>query len=448
MMTGARVVVMGAGGEMGRVAARMLATNEAIAELVLADVDLARAQRAAASIGSAPEAPAGVGAEPGRTQASPLAHPRLLTRPSVRVEHCDVFDSNVVRRLLDDADLVVGCAGPFFRVGVPILEAAIDTGTTYLDICDDPEPTIEMLQLDGAARRAGVAAVVGMGASPGVSNLLAARAAHHLDTVTDCMTGWSLDDEVAERDGAGAVLDADTGGLIGPDGTPTGAVIHFMEQIHGTVPVVEGGVLVHRAPLGAVEIDYPGLGRGTGYVVGHPEPITLHRSFGVAGRSCNVVLVADPATAAYLRGVQRDLDRGAIDLEQAGRALLSPTARRTARAVVDGARLRGSGPLPRLFALVRGTAGGHDAVVGCHVTAMPRGMAGATSIPAALAVDQLLRTAPPAGVHPPEAVVDGDRLLADLVTHCVRPPDGLDALAPVSIRLSEPSPPTVGVRAS
>lgn len=386
---------MGAGGEMGQVAARQLASDERIGELVLADRSVDDAVRVAATIDDA--------------------------GGSVATVECDLLDPTRTREVLDAADAVLNCAGPFFLLGIPTLEAAIDTTTTYVDICDDPEPTIEMLALDERAHAAGVAAVIGMGASPGLSNLLAARAAERLDTVQDCITGWSLTES---RDDAAAPPQRRE---------VTGAVVHFMEQIHGQVAVVEDGELVHRPPLGAVEIDYPGHGRGTGYVVGHPEPVTLHRSLGVTGRSCNVVLVDDGPTAGLLRTLRRDLDDGCLDLRAAGREALAPSASRLARAMVAGTRLRSRGSLPSLFAWVRGTAAGRSATVGCHVTTLPPGMAGATSVPAALAVGQLLDTRPAPGVHAPERVVDVTRLLADLILHCATPVADVDALAPVDV---------------
>ena len=390
-----RVVVLGAGGAMGREAARQLARNGAITELVLAD------------------------------RAWETVDPSVEGTAPVVVRACDVLDESAMHHLLEPADLVVNCAGPFFRLGVAALRAAIAARTTYLDICDDPQPTIEMLGLDGHARESGVAAVVGMGASPGLSNLLAARAAARLDTVIDCYTGWSLDSTSSPS--------TDVSELVDAVGEPSGAVVHFMHQIHGEVAVVEGGELVRRPPLAAVELDYPGIGRGTGYVVGHPEPVTLHRSLSITGRSANLVLVKDGGTAAFLRGLQRDLDDGRIDVVEAGRALVAPTTMRVAKAALGALRLKGSGLLPPLFALVTGLVAGRPTTVSCHVTSLPSGMAGATSVPAALAAGQLLAELLPPGVHAPEAVIDADRLLADLVPLCPTPVADVDALAPLRI---------------
>ena len=114
-------------------------------------------------------------------------------------------------------------------------------------------------------------------------------------------------------------------------------------------------------------------------------------------------------------------------------ALVAPTTMRVAKAALGALRLKGSGLLPPLFALVTGMVAGRPTTVSCHVTSLPSGMAGATSVPAALAAGQLLAELLPPGVHAPEAVIDADRLLADLVPLCPTPVADVDALAPLRI---------------
>ncbi len=397
-----KVVTLGAGGGMGSTAARHLATIDAITELVLADLDAETATRTAASL---PQSPA-----------------------SVNVATVDILDERSIRGLLDSADLVVNCSGPFFRLGVPALRAAIETGTHYVDICDDPDPTAAMFELDDAARRAGVVAVIGMGASPGLSNLLAVRAAGHLDAVEDCYTAWPLDVPTPGTEPAPA-----RAASAATDRVAAAAVIHLMEQIHSKVTVVEAGRLVRRRPLAAVELEYPGRRPGTGYTVGHSEPLTLRDSLGISGQCANIMLLSSGTTVAYLRGLQHDLDAEKMSLEEAAAALMSPTPERSQAAVAGSKGTEGPGGLPPFFALARGVRGGVRTTAACHVTAFPRGMDGATAIPAALAVRQLLEHLPSPGVHAPERVIDADRLLSELIPHCRPVVGSLDALAPVVV---------------
>ena len=125
------------------------------------------------------------------------------------------------------------------------------------------------------------------------------------------------------------------------------------------------------------------------------------------------------------------------DLQAAARALLKPSVTRLTKAAIGGATLRGAGSLPPLFACVTGTIDGREATVGCHVTAMPRGMAGSTSIPAALAAGQLLAARPAPGAYAPESVIDADRLLSDLIPWCTTPVADVDQLAPVQISFGD-----------
>jgi lysine 6-dehydrogenase len=381
-----KVVCLGATGGMGSRAASELARLRGIDDLVLAD---------------------------------------RITGPGVTTV-VDVTDPAGLRTVLADADIVLNCTGPFFRFGVPVLRAAIDTRTAYLDICDDPEPTLAMLRLDGEAREKGVGAVIGMGASPGMSNLLAARAASRLDAVVDCFTVWPLDVPSPGQDGD--TMDEGRG----VDGRPSAAAIHLMEQISGEIHVVNGGALVRRRPLEPLALDFPGAGAGVAYTVGHPEPLTLLDSLSISGRAANAMLLKR-STASLLRTIGRDISAGRITHEQAAEAVLSPSPLRIAKAVVGAATTRGHGSLPPFFVLLRGMRDGRPCTVGCRLTSSPAGMAAATAIPAVLAIAQLIERPLPPGVHAPESVIDADRLLTDLMPYCALTPSKLDDLAPVSM---------------
>ncbi|QOW23111.1 hypothetical protein [Novilysobacter avium] len=57
---------------------------------------------------------------------------------------------------------------------MPILKSAIEAGCHYVVICDDAQPTVDMLDLHEQASQAGIVALVGCGVSPGTLNVLAA----------------------------------------------------------------------------------------------------------------------------------------------------------------------------------------------------------------------------------------------------------------------------------
>ncbi|MGK5550225.1 saccharopine dehydrogenase family protein [Actinomadura kijaniata] len=383
-----RVLALGGAGAMGAVAAREAARLPGVSHLVIADRDPAAAEAVARR----------------------LAGGRVPLRP-LRV---DVTDGDALRAALADADVVLNTVGPYYRFGVRVLTAAIETGTHYLDVCDDWEPTLRMLEADGAARAAGVCAVVGMGASPGVSNLLAARAARDLDTVHDLYTAWPVDVPGAGDDGDEQ--------LLGPDGRPSAAAVHWMEQISGTVAVVEDGLLVRRPPLRPVALALPGGRTGTAYTVGHPEPVTLHRGLRPTGDAANLMVVTT-GTLAYLDALRRDIDAGRLTNDTAAADLARPSLARALRAWAGSVTRRGPGTLPPFFAAATGIRDGRPRTVLARFAdlpdpagaAFPGDMAEATGVPLALGLAQVLDgavTGP--GVHPPETAFDPDRLLAEL----------------------------------
>ena len=132
-----KIVVLGGCGGIGSVAVRSLASGDYFDELVIADVRAELAQKAAAGIGK-----------------------RGVSGVAV-----DALDPRSLQATIAGAAVVLNCIGPFYKFGPPVLQAAIDARVAYVDVCDDLAPTRRMLEMDAAARDAGVAALIGMGNS-------------------------------------------------------------------------------------------------------------------------------------------------------------------------------------------------------------------------------------------------------------------------------------------
>ncbi|MGV9413892.1 saccharopine dehydrogenase family protein [Nocardia sp. NPDC003693] len=383
-----RVLALGGAGAMGAAAAGAVAGVAGVTEVVVADRDLGGAQRVAAGLGAA-----GV---------------------RVRAVRVDITDAVELREALGDVDVVLNTVGPYYEFGLTVLGAAIEAGVHYLDICDDWEPTLDMLGLDERAREAGVCAIVGMGASPGVSNLLALSAARRFEVLRDVYTAWPVD--------AGG-MDPDRSELSGPGGKPSAAVVHWMQQVSGTVAQVRDGRVSRRRPLRAVRLDLPGGLGGTAYTCGHPEPVTLHRTLRPTGESANLMIVK-PATAAYLDSLRRDIDAGKLTNAEAAALVLQPGVLRGLKAAIASLWFAAPRTLPPFFAVATGTREGREETVLARLPerlerfALTADMATVTGVPLALGLSQVVDgTARRPGVHPPEAVVDPERLLADLARH-------------------------------
>jgi saccharopine dehydrogenase (NAD+, L-lysine forming) len=189
-----RILLVGAGG-VGTAFAR-IAARRSFAELVVADYDLARAERAAGATGVAVQ--------------------------------LDARDEGKVAQLLADysCDVLMNATDP--RFVMPLYRAALAAGTHYADMAmslsrpDKDEPYTrtgvklgdEQFELAGAWAERGQLALVGIGVEPGLSDIFARHAA---DTMFDEI------DEIGVRDGANLAV-------AGYDFAPTVSIWTTIEE--------------------------------------------------------------------------------------------------------------------------------------------------------------------------------------------------------------------------
>ncbi|TGD84503.1 saccharopine dehydrogenase [Mycolicibacterium sp. CH28] len=327
----------------------------------------------------------------------------------------DATDSRTLRAALDDADIVLNTAGPFYRLGPLVLRAAIDTRTHYLDVCDDWEPTLGMLEFDAMAKESGITAVLGMGASPGLSNLMAAQGAAELDTVDQLYTVWPVDPPGYVAEDAAELLTA-------ADGRPSAAALHWLQQLSGTILVVRGGRRVTQRPMHPIRLRLPGRRSGTVYTVGHPEPITLACTV-APGADIACAMLLKRSTVAFLDDLRNRIDKGHSTIEEAATRLIRPGLLMMARAVLRAPAWPGPGNLPPFFAVACGTTAGAPSTVVVTPHRSLHGlfgdMARATGIPLALGAAQVCGgAARTPGVHPPEAIIDRKAFFAAFAQYC------------------------------
>jgi saccharopine dehydrogenase-like NADP-dependent oxidoreductase len=370
---------------MGRYVVRTAVKYDFVDEIVVADLELAAAERVAGRTGS-----------------------------KARAVAVDAADPAGLRDLLRGADVVLNTVGPFYRFGVPILEAAIDAGCHYLDICDDWEPTLAMLELDSRARNAGVTAIVGVGASPGVSNLLAAKAISRLDAVEEVITGWGLS---ATDTGSDEDTGGEEGGARGSEAhQPSAAIVHWMHQCSGTIRVRRSGRFEDVKPVQEMRIDYPGIGVGTAWSVGHPEAVTLPLTYTEIQNSTNV-MVGPRFLIEAVRALGAAIDTGDLSVEEAAVQMAGPVPPELREAA--GSESRGV-RLPPLFALARGRRGSESVDLGALVLGMPAGgMGGATGVPLAVGLSLFAQgRLEKRGVFAPEGIIDPDAFFDALAPLC------------------------------
>jgi saccharopine dehydrogenase (NAD+, L-lysine-forming) len=229
----ARVTVLGGCGTVGSVAVATLASLKDFSEVVVADIDAEKAKRLT----------------------------RRLDAACLSVTRVDAGDPSSIKQTIKGSDVVLNCIGPFYQFGPPILKAAIQTGINYVDISDDVDATRAQLELTKLAERQGVSACIGMGSSPGVTNLLARFCA----------------DQLLEQVEAIDIFHAHGG----EPSEGAGVIGHRIHSMTSDIPVfLDGQYKTVRFfdPAGIAlreQVEFRELGKYLVYPYPHPETITL-----------------------------------------------------------------------------------------------------------------------------------------------------------------------------
>lgn len=105
----------------------------------------------------------------------------------VEVQAVSLDDQRGLNAMLEDCAAVIACAGPFHLHGEPVMRAAVETGTHYLDTTgEQPYMRLAWERYDRPAREAGVAVIPAMGFDYVPGDMIAALTASgmgRLDTL-------------------------------------------------------------------------------------------------------------------------------------------------------------------------------------------------------------------------------------------------------------------------
>jgi saccharopine dehydrogenase-like NADP-dependent oxidoreductase len=223
-----RIVVLGGAGEVGSALVDDLARCEEVAELVVADRDLASVER--------------------------LLEP--IARPGLEAVELDLNDHAAALAVVAGADALVNCTS--FTIFDRVIALAVEAGVSYADLLSEPSEAQRL-----AAEQAGITAISGLGATPGLSNVLVRHAADALDMIEEVHVSWVSFRTIAPSAG---LLDTILWELS--DGCPTRR--YFQNGRFEHAGFMEGSRLVDFAPP---------IGRQRVYYVPHTEVTTLPRHF-------------------------------------------------------------------------------------------------------------------------------------------------------------------------
>ncbi len=235
-----RITVLGGCGVVGSAAVKMLATQtEVFSEVVIADYNVGKARAIAKELGG-----------------------------HVSAIKFDANDIASIKSAIKGSDIILNTVGPYYQYEKPILSTVIEQGINYVDVNDDTGATFEALEMSEAAKQAGITALIGMGSSPGVTNLLASFAATEL--LTEC--------ESIDMYHAHGFEPFEGAGVIG----------HRFYCLSNPIPVFLDGkaqmIAQEDSSFLEEEVEFINLeGKHKVYPYPHPEPITLPKFLKVKG---------------------------------------------------------------------------------------------------------------------------------------------------------------------
>ena len=265
--------------------------------------------------------------------------------------------------------------GPFFKFGLPILKSAIKCKCHYFDICDDWEPTEEMLKLNDEALKNDITAIVGLGASPGISNLLGLKAMNELDEAESIITGWDVSSAKPEDESSQKGTNA--------------AMEHGLQQISGEIKVYKDKKYKLTKPLGKIKIHYPGRGNHDAFIFGHPEAITFPHHFNDLKESVNACHGSNQSNIYILKILRWLVDKKLISFKQ-GASFLEWLERKIGTPSIEK-QIKG---LPSIYGLARGLKDNKNASVAVTLSeeelSNSWGMGAITGFPLAFGLKLLL----------------------------------------------------------
>lgn len=145
-----RIVVLGAAGIIGQAIVKDLA--EDVAEVIVADLDLATAEKVVQEIGR-----------------------------GCLAEYVDVTNSELLDKVLFGADACINSAQYYFNLDV--MQGCLRNHVPYIDLGGLFYTTRKQLQLAEHFEAIGITAILGLGSCPGVANVQAGHMGAMLDTV-------------------------------------------------------------------------------------------------------------------------------------------------------------------------------------------------------------------------------------------------------------------------
>ncbi|HEX6551819.1 MAG TPA: saccharopine dehydrogenase NADP-binding domain-containing protein [Ktedonobacteraceae bacterium] len=229
------IIVLGGAGAMGSVTVRALTEYEDVDQITIADYNEERARDVAATLNSS----------------------------KILVRQIDVCDSERLSKLVRGATVVLSAVEYVFNQ--PILRTCIQEKVHYADLGGLFHMTRKLMAMSPEAEAAGITAILGMGGTPGITNILARAAADKLDRVDSIKVQLGCSDDTPS-----------TAPLVAPYSIRT-----ILDEFTRPPQVFQNGTWYPQQPLtGQEELVFPlPVGRATAIFSLHSECASFPVSF-------------------------------------------------------------------------------------------------------------------------------------------------------------------------
>jgi len=149
-----RVTVLGGAGAMGRATVMDLCASSQVKEVLIGDINDKAGEALARKAG-----------------------------PKARYGRADIMNEKALVEFIRGSDVVVNCTQYYHNIQV--MTTCIAARAHYTDLGGLFHQTRRQMELDNEFKAAGLTAVLGMGGTPGTTNVMAALATENMDVVTE-----------------------------------------------------------------------------------------------------------------------------------------------------------------------------------------------------------------------------------------------------------------------
>jgi saccharopine dehydrogenase-like NADP-dependent oxidoreductase len=273
-----KVLVLGAAGQIGAWTVKDL-VDYYDAEVVAADLSLERVKTLAEHVG----------------------------KDNVTPIQLDATDASALKRAAKEVDVIHSSA--WYELNMKVMPVAIDLGIHYSDLGGFFDYTLQQLKYDKKAKDAGVTCVLGIGSSPGITNVCGAAGASRLDSVKDiniyCSWGTKVKSDAAAF--------------------PSYSIRTVLDEITQDPGIVENGVKKKVPALsGMTEVLMPEpSGKVVAYYIKHSEPATMADFIGKGTKNVSF-RIGFPANDFTTFKTLAQLGFGSTEKIRAGDSSVSP----------------------------------------------------------------------------------------------------------------------------